>query len=38
MAIDETKNEEIIASNFIHDFIDEDLKDGVYARVRLVFP
>lgn len=38
MAIDETKNEEIIASNFIHDFIDEDLKDGVYARVQTRFP
>ncbi len=37
MAIDEIKNEEI-ASNFIHDFIDEDLKEGVYSRVQTRFP
>ena len=23
-------DEEIMSSNFIHDFIDEDLKEGVY--------
>ena len=26
------------ASNFIHDFIDEDLKDGVYSHVQTRFP
>ena len=26
------------ASNFIHDFIDEDLKEGVYTRVQTRFP
>ena len=37
MAIDEIKKEET-ASNFIHDFIDEDLKEGVYSRVQTRFP
>ncbi|MCR5208434.1 MAG: glutamine--tRNA ligase/YqeY domain fusion protein [Eubacterium sp.] len=37
MALDEIKNEEI-ASNFIHDFIDEDLENGVYSRVQTRFP
>ncbi|MBQ7740188.1 MAG: glutamine--tRNA ligase/YqeY domain fusion protein [Eubacterium sp.] len=37
MAIDEIKNEET-ASNFIHDFIDEDLAEGVYSRVQTRFP
>ena len=27
-----------VASNFIHDFIDEDLKDGVYNKVQTRFP
>lgn len=27
-----------LASNFIHDFIDEDLKDGVYDHVQTRFP
>lgn len=31
------KNEEAV-SNFIHDFIDEDLKSGVYDRVQTRFP
>ncbi len=30
--------EEIITSNFIHDFIDEDLKNGVYSHVQTRFP
>jgi len=30
--------EEIKVSNFIHDFIDEDLKEGVYDRVQTRFP
>lgn len=38
MAIDEIKNEETVASNFIHDFIDEDLENGVYSRVQTRFP
>ena len=38
MAIDEIKKEEEIASNFIHDFIDEDLENGVYSRVQTRFP
>ncbi|MBE6719585.1 MAG: glutamine--tRNA ligase/YqeY domain fusion protein [Ruminococcaceae bacterium] len=38
MAIDEIKNEEVVASNFIHEFIDEDLKEGVYSRVQTRFP
>ncbi len=37
MAIDEIK-EENITSNFIHDFIDEDLEEGVYSRVQTRFP
>ena len=37
MALDEIKNEEI-TSNFIHDFIDEDLEEGVYSRVQTRFP
>ncbi len=36
MALDEIKEE--ISSNFIHDFIDEDLKDGVYNRIQTRFP
>ena len=32
------KNEEVMASNFIHDFIDKDLEDGVYSRVQTRFP
>ncbi|MBR6392895.1 MAG: glutamine--tRNA ligase/YqeY domain fusion protein [Eubacterium sp.] len=38
MALDELKNEEEVASNFIHDFIDEDLENGVYSRVQTRFP
>ena len=38
MAIDEIKKEEAVASNFIHDFIDEDLAEGVYSRVQTRFP
>lgn len=30
--------EEIKTSNFIHDFIDKDLEDGVYNRVQTRFP
>ena len=30
--------EEIITSNFIHDFIDEDLQKGVYTHVQTRFP
>lgn len=30
--------DENIASNFIHDFIDEDLEEGVYSRVQTRFP
>ncbi len=30
--------DEIKASNFIHDFIDKDLEDGVYNRVQTRFP
>lgn len=30
--------EDIKASNFIHDFIDEDLKEGVYDHVQTRFP
>ena len=29
---------EEISSNFIHDFIDEDLQNGVYDRVQTRFP
>ena len=38
MAIDEIKNEEAVSSNFIHEFIDEDLAEGVYSRVQTRFP
>lgn len=39
MALDEIKEEEAQgASNFIQDFIDEDLKEGVYSRVQTRFP
>jgi len=38
MAIDEIKNEETVSSNFIHEFIDEDLAEGVYSRVQTRFP
>ncbi len=31
-------NEEETKSNFIHEFIDEDLKEGVYDRVQTRFP
>lgn len=37
MALDE-KKDEVIASNFIHDFIDEDLENGVYSRIQTRFP
>ena len=30
--------ENAAASNFIHDFIDEDLKEGVYTHVQTRFP
>ena len=29
---------EVMTSNFIHDFIDEDLKEGVYDHVQTRFP
>ena len=39
MATEEIKNEAVeIASNFIYDFIDKDLDDGVYNRVQTRFP
>lgn len=38
MAIEEIKKEETVSSNFIHDFIDEDLAEGVYSRVQTRFP
>ncbi len=39
MATDDIKREETaVASNFIHDFIDEDLAEGVYSRVQTRFP
>ena len=39
MAIDDIKEgEAAIASNFIHEFIDEDLAQGVYSRVQTRFP
>ena len=38
MAIDEIKNEEVVSSNFIHEFIDEDLANGVYSRIQTRFP
>ena len=30
--------EEVKPSNFIYDFIDEDLAEGVYSRVQTRFP
>ncbi len=38
MATEEIKNEEVVTSNFIHDFIDADLEAGVYNRVQTRFP
>lgn len=38
MAIENKTEETEITSNFINDFIDEDLKDGVYSRVQTRFP
>ena len=38
MATEEIKNEEVVSSNFIHEFIDEDLAEGVYSRVQTRFP
>ena len=38
MATDEIKEENTAPSNFIEDFIDEDLKEGVYNRVQTRFP
>lgn len=38
MAIDEIKEENTAPSNFIEDFVDEDLKEGVYNRVQTRFP
>ncbi len=38
MAVEEIKKEENISSNFIHEFIDEDLAEGVYSRVQTRFP
>lgn len=35
---EEIIKDENIASNFIHDFIDEDLEEGVYSRVQTRFP
>lgn len=32
------KSNEVMPSNFIHDFIDEDLKNGVYDHVQTRFP
>ena len=32
------ENKMELASNFIHDFIDEDLKEGVYSHVQTRFP
>ena len=32
------KEENVMASNFIHDFIDKDLEDGVYDHVQTRFP
>ncbi|MBE6787531.1 MAG: hypothetical protein E7537_04200, partial [Ruminococcaceae bacterium] len=32
------KNEETKVSNFIHDFIDEDLAAGVYNKIQTRFP
>ncbi|MBQ4130744.1 MAG: glutamine--tRNA ligase/YqeY domain fusion protein [Clostridia bacterium] len=36
--VPETEESEVRASNFIHDFIDEDLKEGVYDKVQTRFP
>ena len=36
--MDENIKETGLTSNFIHDFIDEDLKEGVYDRVQTRFP
>lgn len=33
-----TESAELLSSNFIHDFIDEDLKEGVYTHVQTRFP
>lgn len=38
MEIEEIKLTETAPSNFIHDFIDEDLKEGVYSHVQTRFP
>ncbi|MDE6111030.1 MAG: glutamine--tRNA ligase/YqeY domain fusion protein [Eubacterium sp.] len=38
MAKEVTTEETKEYSNFIHDFIDKDLKDGVYSRVQTRFP
>ncbi|MBQ9530459.1 MAG: glutamine--tRNA ligase/YqeY domain fusion protein [Eubacterium sp.] len=38
MAEEIIKNEENTSSNFIHDFIDEDLAEGVYSRIQTRFP
>lgn len=38
MATEEIKNEEVVTSNFIHDFIDADLEAGVYSKVQTRFP
>ena len=37
MATEEILENEV-ASNFIHEFIDEDLQEGVYSRVQTRFP
>ena len=34
----ETEATQALPSNFIHDFIDEDLKEGVYTKVQTRFP
>ena len=34
----DTEEATAVASNFIHDFIDEDLKEGVYQKVQTRFP
>ncbi len=36
--VNEVENEEAVQSNFIHDFIDEDLKEGIYDKVQTRFP
>lgn len=39
MAEEKVLTEEVVSpSNFIHDFIDEDLENGVYSRVQTRFP